>query len=84
MIGKNEFNLWNYQQPVKSINEIHSQLQAHAVNAVNVSLTLRNWMIGFYIVEFEENGEDRAKYGDNLISDLAQNLKSIKGIDKRS
>lgn len=51
---------------VHSISLVHHQLQQHAVNAVNQSLTIRNWLIGFYIVEFEQNGEDRAKYGTNL------------------
>ena len=23
-------------------------------------MTVRNWLVGFYIVEFEQNGEDRA------------------------
>lgn len=29
----------------------------------NQALVLRNWMVGAYIVEFEQNGADRAKYG---------------------
>ena len=35
---------------------------------------VRNWLVGFYIVEFEQHGEDRAKYGDNLLKKLAQTL----------
>jgi len=54
------------------------------VKAVNVSLTVRNWLIGFYIVEFELNGDDRAKYGENLFPELAEKFKHVKGIDKRS
>jgi predicted nuclease of restriction endonuclease-like (RecB) superfamily len=34
---------------------------------VNTSLTLRNWIIGYYIVEYEQNGKDRAEYGEKLI-----------------
>jgi hypothetical protein len=41
-------------------------------SAVNRFLTVRNWLIGFYIVEFEQNGEDRAKYGVRLIRNLAK------------
>ncbi|MDX9806058.1 MAG: PDDEXK nuclease domain-containing protein, partial [bacterium] len=47
--------------------------------AVNKSLTLRNWLIGFYIDVFELNGEDRANYGDNLFLDLSNELKE-KGV----
>ena len=43
----------------------------NAVQAVNTHLTVRNWLIGFYIVEFEQNGEDRAKYGAKLLQNLA-------------
>lgn len=32
---------------------------------MNASLTIRNWLVGAYLVEFEQEGEDRAKYGEN-------------------
>ena len=51
---------------------------------MNVSLTFRNWLIGFYIVEFELHGEDRAVYGQKLFDELALRIKNIKGIDRRS
>jgi len=28
---------------------------------VNTALSLRNWVIGFYIFEYEQRGEDRAQ-----------------------
>jgi predicted nuclease of restriction endonuclease-like (RecB) superfamily len=59
-------------------------LQQSAANAVNQMLTIRNWLIGYYIVEFEQNGKDQAEYGDRLIETLAAELNHIKGIDKRS
>jgi hypothetical protein len=31
---------------------------------VNSVYTMRNWLIGHYIVEYEQHGEDRAAYGD--------------------
>ena len=34
-----------------------------AVKTINQATTLRNWIIGCYIVEYEQNGSDRAKYG---------------------
>jgi hypothetical protein len=48
--------------------------QAGAARAVNRHLTLRNWFIGAYIVEFEQNGEDRASYGQELLPRLAGDL----------
>jgi predicted nuclease of restriction endonuclease-like (RecB) superfamily len=69
---------------VDVIQNTHQHFQTQANKAVNISLTLRNWMIGFYIVEFEQKGEDRAEYGSKLLSKLAENSKHIKGLDERS
>ena len=74
----------NFDKLIITIEQVHRQLQASAVSAVNQSLTVRNWLIGYYIVEFEQNGEDRATYGDKLIEKLAEKLSHIKGIDRRS
>jgi DUF1016 N-terminal domain len=37
-------------------------------------LSLRNWLMGASIVEFEQAGEDRAQYGQRLMHTLAQAL----------
>lgn len=68
-----------YQSLLLSIDQTHQTLQQSAVKAVNSHITLRNWLIGYYIVEFEQNGEDRAKYGSKLLKELAHGLK-IKGL----
>jgi hypothetical protein len=36
---------------------------------------VRNWLIGLYTVEFEQKGEDRAKYGERLLAELATSIK---------
>lgn len=69
----------NFQTLVKTIRQTHEMLNQQSVKAVNVALTVRNWLIGCYIVEFEQNGEDRAKYGTSLISKIAERIK-IKGL----
>jgi predicted nuclease of restriction endonuclease-like (RecB) superfamily len=74
----------NFEILVNTINQTHQHFQQQATKAVNVSLTLRNWLIGFYIVEFEQNGEDRAKYGEKLLAKLAERCASIKGLDERT
>ena len=74
----------DFKQLVNSITVVHKQLQKQAVNAVNRLLTIRNWLIGFYIVEYEQNGNDRAKYGTQLLSNLALEFKNVKGLDERS
>ena len=68
---------------VGRINLIQDALQAQAAHAVNLSLTARNWLVGYYIVEFEQHGADRAKYGEKLINRLAERI-NRKGFEPRS
>lgn len=63
---------------VGAIRQIHKHLASQAGRAVNISLTLRNWMIGLYIAEFELRGRDRAVYGDKLLSELSKELRKHK------
>lgn len=70
-----------FDKLVTSIQNTHDGLQRAAVKAVNKSLTVRNWLIGLYIVEFEQNGQDRAKYGERLLSELAASVK-IRGLSE--
>ncbi len=69
---------------VHTIEQAHQYFQQQASKAVNVALTLRNWLIGYYIVEFEQNGDERAKYGAKLLQQLAEKCAGIKGLDERS
>ncbi len=61
---------------VRWIADIHYHLVERATKAVNVSLTLRNWLIGLSIQNYELEGKDRATYGDRLFSALANDLTS--------
>jgi predicted nuclease of restriction endonuclease-like (RecB) superfamily len=69
-----------FDRLVSSIRQVHERLASQASRAVNISLTLRNWAIGFYIREYEQKGFDRAGYGQNLIVRLADELK--KSLDR--
>lgn len=57
-----------------AICQTHIALQSSALKAINRNLTLRNWLIGFYIIEFEQRGEDRARYGTNLLKTLEKQV----------
>ena len=61
-----------------AIHSLHQELVTQASRAVNTSLTIRNWLIGCHIAEFELHGADRASYGDNLLGELARELKKQK------
>lgn len=66
----------DFNQLIVNIEQAHADLSAQACRAVNISLTLRNWLIGFYIHEYELSGSDRAKYGEKLIEKLSGSLKN--------
>ncbi len=68
---------------VNSVAQAHNEFKQNATKAVNVALTLRNWIIGYYIVEYEQNGEERAKYGDKLFKNLADRI-ALKGLSETS
>lgn len=65
---------------VEAVRQAHEHSAAMASRAVNVSLTLRNWAIGCYIREYEQNGADRAKYGARLLESLSDAL-TTRGVE---
>lgn len=67
---------FNFSGLVDAIRHAHASLLAQASQAVNISLTLRNWFIGHYISEYELKGSDRAKYGDRLLAELSSELRN--------
>lgn len=76
----------NFERLIHACTQAHHYLQGTAISAVNQSLTIRNWLFGYYIVEYEQKGEDRAKYGTELLKKLADRLsgKKIKGLYERN
>ncbi len=76
------------QNLVTEISETQSYFRQQAQKQVNIGLTLRNWFFGFYIVEYEQKGKDRAVYGENLIRNLSKllgenNLKGFSEVNLR-
>ena len=56
----------NLPQLIESISQTADYFQREAIRQVNSHLTLRNWVIGFYLFEYEQKGQDRAQYGERL------------------
>ena len=63
-----------------SIKKINFKASNTAKSAVNQLMTLRNWAIGYYIVEYEQKGSDRAEYGSRLLKNLEERI-SEKGMN---
>ena len=76
---------FSFDALVAAIEGAHTALAAQASKAVNISLTLRNWLIGCYIHEYEQAGADRAAYGGRLLDSLAGRLQGggLKRVDAR-
>jgi len=64
---------------INQISKTDVFFKGFVAKSVDKFLSLRNWLIGYYIVEYEQKGADRASYGDNLVVELAENL-DIKGL----
>lgn len=71
----------DFETLVKHISTIQDTLQRQAAHAVNLALTSRNWLMGYYIVEFEQHGKDRAAYGEQLLKKTGTAAEN-KGIDR--
>ncbi len=63
-----------FEDLVEAIRAVHERMSAQAGRAVNISLTLRNWIIGHYIEQYELRGRDRAAYGERMFQELAKRL----------
>jgi len=48
--------------------------RAASVRSVNAFMTASYWEIGRRIVELEQQGQERAGYGETLIKELAKDL----------
>ena len=64
----------DFESLVKHIQHASEALQQDARLVINRNVTTRAWLTGFYIVEYEQHGNDRAKYGEQLIKRLSQRL----------
>src|SRR5665647_775834 len=72
----------NFESLLNQIQSVQTVLQNSTAHAINTGLTIRNWLIGYYIVEFEQNGNDRAQYGEKLLQNLEKRL-TTKGMTER-
>lgn len=68
-----------FNELVALCERTHHEMQFRAARSVDVALVARNWLLGRHIVTYEQNGSDRAQYGDRLIERLATSLR-IKGV----
>ena len=66
----------NFAQLTQHIKQTHDALQVYAAKAINIGLTMRNWLMGYFIVEYEQKGEDRANYGEHLLENISASART--------
>lgn len=81
-MSANVNNMNTLENLTTAIRDTNSFFLNKAQKQVNIAMTLRNWLIGSYIVEYEQLGEDRASYGQMVLETLAARLKQygLKGM----
>lgn len=63
-----------YSDLVGAIGELLERARERIATTANTALVETYWNTGRYIVEYEQHGADRAKYGSRLLSTLARDL----------
>jgi predicted nuclease of restriction endonuclease-like (RecB) superfamily len=74
-----------FDQLIDLFAQTQTAMQTQAAQAVDSALVVRNWLFGWYIVEFEGGGAEREElYGKQLIKRLAEELKKtgLKGLSQ--
>ena len=66
---------FDFEHLVELCRQTHEETRQSATRAVDHSLVVRNWLFGWYIVEYEQNGVDRAEYGARTLENLSAALK---------
>ena len=76
----------NLEYLATNIQQTNSFFLNKVQRQVNTALTLRNWIIGYYIVEYEQSGKDKADYGLGLFKAIAKRLlkMGVKSLQERN
>ena len=69
----------NINSLAENIAHLVADARGRALQTVNTALIETYWQVGRYIVEFEQQGNAKAKYGDNLLTSLAKLLSTRLG-----
>lgn len=69
----------NYNKLVSQISETYVEGRQKAVAVVSRQITETYWKVGEQIVEFEQEGKQRAEYGSKLMERLSKDLSLLHG-----
>jgi predicted nuclease of restriction endonuclease-like (RecB) superfamily len=66
----------DFQHTYERIRAILDDARARAYRAINTAMVAAYWEVGRVIVEEEQQGQQRAEYGQALVAELSRRLKS--------
>lgn len=69
-----EENGTGFDKLVELFEQTQTAMQSQAARSVDIALVVRNWLFGWYIVEYQQHGADRAEYGKQLLKTLSSVL----------
>ena len=69
----------DYDVLLQNIGQELTRGRQRVVSAVNAAMVESYWRIGQYIVEYEQNGNEKAVYGSDLLNRLSRDLTDIYG-----
>ena len=61
-----------YNKLVEKISEVFEQARVNGQSALNIEIFKGYWLLGRYIIEFEQDGKFKAEYGKQLIDNLSK------------
>jgi predicted nuclease of restriction endonuclease-like (RecB) superfamily len=75
-----------YGRLLNEIGKAIEQARKNAVAVVNNELVKANWLIGKHIVQYEQQGKERAEYGSDLLANISVDLRKRygKGFGRRN
>ena len=62
------------EELLHNVRHILQEARAKVIHHVNSTLVRAYWQVGKYIVEYEQQGTDRAGYGKAVINTLSRRL----------
>jgi predicted nuclease of restriction endonuclease-like (RecB) superfamily len=75
-----------YEKLLAEIGVAIETARQDAIKTINTNLVKANWEIGRHIVEYEQQGKERAEYGSELLTKLSADLRQLygKGFGRRN
>jgi predicted nuclease of restriction endonuclease-like (RecB) superfamily len=68
---------------IGQITDTDNFFKGFVVKSIDRFMTIRNWLIGFYLFEYEQKGADRAAYGAQIEKKVAQRINK-QGLSERN